>query len=47
MYSLCLFSKEMEKFEKAFKDKKFRELLVEYANEISDPENRKVNRIKC
>lgn len=32
---------ELDKFEKALKDKEFRKLLVEYAQEISDPENKK------
>uniref|UniRef100_A0AAQ5YST6 Protein kintoun n=1 Tax=Amphiprion ocellaris TaxID=80972 RepID=A0AAQ5YST6_AMPOC len=32
---------EMDKFTKAFKDDKFREMLRDYAQEISDPENRK------
>ena len=33
---------ELDKFEKAMKDEEFRKLLVEYAKEISDPENKKV-----
>ncbi|KAK2562409.1 Protein kintoun, partial [Acropora cervicornis] len=32
---------ELDKFEKAMKDEEFRKLLVEYAKEISDPENKK------
>ncbi|XP_039525370.1 protein kintoun isoform X5 [Pimephales promelas] len=32
---------EMNRFGKALKDEKFRELLLEYAAEISDPENRR------
>ncbi|KAK7141806.1 hypothetical protein R3I94_011482 [Phoxinus phoxinus] len=32
---------EMNRFSKALKDEKFRELLQEYAAEISDPENRR------
>ena len=28
---------------KAFKDKEFRKLFMEYAEEISDPENRRVS----
>ncbi|KAJ7373787.1 Protein kintoun [Desmophyllum pertusum] len=32
---------ELDKFEKALKDEEFRKLLVEYAEEISDPENKK------
>uniref|UniRef100_A0A3Q1F6U4 Protein kintoun n=1 Tax=Acanthochromis polyacanthus TaxID=80966 RepID=A0A3Q1F6U4_9TELE len=31
---------EMDRFTKAFKDEKFREMLRDYAQEISDPENR-------
>ncbi|XP_022090629.1 protein kintoun-like [Acanthaster planci] len=32
---------ELERISKALKDEKFRQLFVEYAQEISDPENRK------
>ncbi|XP_035280976.1 protein kintoun [Anguilla anguilla] len=32
---------EMNRFSKAFKDEKFREMLREYAEEISNPENKK------
>lgn len=32
---------EIDKFTKAFKDEKFREMLRDYAQEISDPENKK------
>ncbi|XP_028251996.1 protein kintoun isoform X2 [Parambassis ranga] len=32
---------EIDRFTKAFKDEKFREMLRNYADEISDPENRK------
>lgn len=32
---------EIDKFAKAFKDEKFREMLRDYAQEISDPENKK------
>ncbi|XP_078362461.1 protein kintoun-like [Oculina patagonica] len=32
---------ELDKFEKAMKDEEFRKLLVEYAEEISNPENKK------
>ncbi|KAK3587789.1 hypothetical protein CHS0354_042753 [Potamilus streckersoni] len=38
---LNLTQDEITKFEKAFKDEKFRQLFIEYAEEISDPENRK------
>ncbi|KAM9708204.1 protein kintoun-like [Menidia menidia] len=39
---LNLSADEMDKFTKAFKDKKFREMLCDYAQEISDPENRRI-----
>ena len=32
----------MEKFRNAMKKKEFRDLLVDYAKEIQDPENKKV-----
>lgn len=32
---------EMDRLGKAFKDEKFRELFIEYAQELSDPENRR------
>ncbi|XP_071963383.1 uncharacterized protein [Antedon mediterranea] len=35
-------SEEVEKLQKALKDEKFRKLFVEYAEEISNPENRKL-----
>ncbi|MBN3314736.1 KTU protein, partial [Atractosteus spatula] len=38
---LNLTSDEIDRFSKAFKDEKFREMLKEYAEEISNPENRK------
>ncbi|XP_043930212.1 protein kintoun [Protopterus annectens] len=38
---LNLTPEEVERFSKAFKDKKFRDLLFEYAEEISNPENKK------
>ncbi|KAG8449175.1 hypothetical protein GDO86_016013 [Hymenochirus boettgeri] len=38
---LDLSSEEVERFAKAFKDAKFREMFAQYAEEISDPENRK------
>lgn len=38
---LNLTSDEIDRFSKAFKDEKFRELLREYAEEISNPENKK------
>ena len=34
---------ELDKFEQAMKDEEFRKLLVDYAKEISDPENKKVS----
>ncbi|XP_058844069.1 protein kintoun-like [Acipenser ruthenus] len=37
---LNLTSDEIDRFSKAFKDEKFRELLREYAEEISNPENK-------
>ena len=33
---------EEQKFKKAFKDPKFRELMNDYMEEISDPKHRKV-----
>ena len=39
--NLNLSSEELSRFSKALKDEEFRKLFVEYANEISDPENRK------
>ncbi|MGH0186642.1 UNVERIFIED_CONTAM: hypothetical protein FKN15_021969 [Acipenser sinensis] len=39
--NLNLTSDEIDRFSKAFKDEKFRELLHEYAEEISNPENKK------
>lgn len=38
---LNLSSEEMDRFTKAFKDGKFREMFCEYVQEISEPENRK------
>ena len=38
---LNLTPEEMNRFSKAFKDKKFREMLRDYAEEISNPENKK------
>ncbi|KAK1158711.1 protein kintoun-like [Acipenser oxyrinchus oxyrinchus] len=38
---LNLTSDEIDRFSKAFKDEKFRELLHEYAEEISNPQNKK------
>ncbi|KAL3872690.1 hypothetical protein ACJMK2_035900 [Sinanodonta woodiana] len=38
---LNLTQDEIQKFEKAFKDEKFRQLFIEYAEEISNPENKK------
>ncbi|XP_061072028.1 protein kintoun [Conger conger] len=39
--SLDLTPEEMNRFSKAFKDEKFREMLMDYAEEISNPENKK------
>ncbi|XP_069493499.1 protein kintoun [Ambystoma mexicanum] len=39
--SLDLSADEVERFSRAFKDEHFKELFREYAEEISDPENRK------
>lgn len=33
----------MGKIKKALKDEEFRKLFMDYANEISDPENKKVS----
>lgn len=33
---------ELDRFTKAFKSEKFRNLFIEYCNEISDPENRRI-----
>ncbi|KAM4542742.1 protein kintoun [Odontesthes bonariensis] len=41
MKDLNLTADEIDKFARAFKDDKFREMLHDYAQEISDPENRK------
>ncbi|XP_029454242.1 protein kintoun [Rhinatrema bivittatum] len=38
---LDLTTEEVERFGKAFKDEKFRELFLAYADEISNPENKK------
>ncbi|XP_005995036.1 protein kintoun [Latimeria chalumnae] len=38
---LNLTCEEVKRFSEAFKDQKFRELLVEYAEEISNPENKR------
>ncbi|KAJ0008935.1 hypothetical protein NQD34_016349 [Periophthalmus magnuspinnatus] len=38
---LNLTEEEIERFTKAFKDENFRKMLRDYADEISDPENRK------
>ena len=35
-------TQELEKFRNAMKKKEFRDLLVDYAKEIQDPENKKV-----
>ena len=40
---LIISLQELDKFEKALKDEEFRKLLVQYAEEISDPENKKVS----
>ncbi len=37
------FIQELQSFEKAMKDETFRKLLLEYAHEIQDPVNKKVN----
>ena len=34
---------ELNKLEEALKKEEFRKLLVDYANEIRDPDNRKVS----
>ncbi|KAM6912249.1 protein kintoun [Xenentodon cancila] len=39
---LNLTDDEIERFSKAFKDDKFREMLRDYAKEISEPDNRKI-----
>uniref|UniRef100_A0AAX7USV6 Protein kintoun n=1 Tax=Astatotilapia calliptera TaxID=8154 RepID=A0AAX7USV6_ASTCA len=39
---LNLTAYEVDRFTKAFKDEKFREMLRDYTQEISDPENRKM-----
>lgn len=39
---VIIYLQELDKFEKALKDEEFRKLLVQYAEEISDPENKKV-----
>ncbi|KAJ8394239.1 hypothetical protein AAFF_G00048220 [Aldrovandia affinis] len=41
LQELNLTSEELNRFSKAFKDEKFREMLKDYAEEISDPENKK------
>lgn len=44
---LCVlspFSQEADKLKKAMKDEEFRKLLNEYAHEISDPENKAVQK---
>ncbi|KAM4663534.1 protein kintoun [Discoglossus pictus] len=38
---LNLSQDELDRFSKAFKDEKFREMFVQYAEEINDPENRR------
>lgn len=40
--NLGVTSEELNRFTKAFKSEKFRELFSEYCNEISDPENRRI-----
>ena len=39
-----LIHQELHKLEKALKKEEFRKLLVDYAKEIGDPDNRKVSR---
>ncbi|KAE8586523.1 hypothetical protein XENTR_v10021690 [Xenopus tropicalis] len=41
LQDLELSSEEVDRFSKAFKDPTFREMFIQYAEEISDPENRK------
>ncbi|XP_041669153.1 protein kintoun-like [Cheilinus undulatus] len=38
---LSMTAEEIDRMTKAFKDEKFREMLLDYAEELSDPENRK------
>ncbi len=40
--SYCTYVQEVDKISKALKDDEFRKLFFEYAQEISDPENKKV-----
>ncbi|XP_031641221.1 protein kintoun [Contarinia nasturtii] len=40
--NLDLTTDERDRFTKAFKSEKFRNLFIEYCNEISDPENRRI-----
>ena len=39
---VCVCVQEARRFQSAFEKKEFRDLFVEYAEEISDPENKKV-----
>ncbi|OCT68331.1 hypothetical protein XELAEV_18039630mg [Xenopus laevis] len=41
LQNLELSSEELDRFTKAFQDPKFREMFVQYAEEIRDPENRR------
>ena len=43
LQELKMTTDEIDRFTKAFRNPKFREMLGDYAKEISDPENRKKN----